>query len=81
MNFATGKMDELMATDFASITSGSDQVTVDGENVMRQWQATSVDVDGNPGVEADVKLVVVAVDDVEFTTIVVDSAGQLTCKR
>jgi len=81
VNHATGKMDELIATEFTIITSGTDQVNVGGEQIQRQWQATPTDVDGNPGVEQDAKLVVVRVDDVEFMTIVVDSAGQVTCKR
>ena len=81
VNHATGKMDELIATEFSSLTGGFDQVNVGGEQIQRRWQVMSVDVDGNPGTEADAKLVVVTVDDIEFSTIVVDSAGQVTCKR
>jgi len=81
VNHATGKMDELIATEFTSITGGTDQVAVGGEQIQRRWQATPVDVDGSPGVETDAKLLVVTVDDIEFVTIVVDSAGQVTCKR
>ncbi len=80
VNHATGKMDELIATEFSSIANGSDLVTVGGEQIQRQWQATPADVDGNPGVEQDARIVVVRVDDIKFTTIVVDSAGQVTCK-
>ena len=81
VNHAAGKMDELIATDFTSITGGAEWVTVGGEQIQRRWQVSPVDVDGNPDVELDAKLVVVTVGDVEFTTVVVDSAGQVTCKR
>jgi len=81
VNHASGKMDELIATDFDDITGGSDQVTVRGEQMTRQWQATPYNVDGNPGVELDAKLIVVTVGDVEFATLLVDSADHVTCKR
>ena len=81
VNYAAGKMDELIATDFARLSGGSDNVTVRGETVQRQWQVTPYDVDGNPGVESDAKRIVVTVGDVEFATLLVDSAGRVTCKR
>ena len=81
VNYAEGKMDELIATDFGDVTGGTDWVTVQGETVQRHWQATPYDVDGNPGVEADAKLIIVTVEDVELATLLVDSAGQVTCKR
>jgi len=81
VNYAAGKLDELIATEFNQVHGGSDFVTVQGEQVSRQWQATPCDVDGNPGVEMDAKLVVVTVDNIEMATLLVDSAGEVTCKR
>ena len=81
MNYAEGKMDELIATDFVFVTSGTDWVTVQGETVQRQWQATPYDVDGIPGAETDAKLIVVTVDNIELATLLVDTAEQVTCKR
>jgi hypothetical protein len=81
VNYAAGKMDELIATDFAKLSGGNDSVTVRGETVQRQWQATAYDVDGNPGAETDAKLILVTVGDVELATLLVDSAGRVTCKR
>ena len=81
VNYAAGKMDELIATNFARLGGGSDNVTVRGETVQRHWQITSYNVDGNPGVEPDAKLIVVTVDDVGLLTLLVDSAGRVTCKR
>jgi prepilin-type N-terminal cleavage/methylation domain-containing protein len=81
VNYAAGKMDELIATHFVRLSGGTDQVTVQGENVQRQWQVTPYDVDGNPGVETDAKRIVVTVGDVEFATLLIDSAGRVTCKR
>ena len=81
VNYASGKMDELISTEFSDITSGNDQVTVGGEQITRRWFVSLVDVDGNPGTEMDAKTIMMTVDDVEFMTIVVDSAGLVTCKR
>ena len=81
VNYAAGKMDELISTDFARLSGGNDNVTVQGENVQRRWQVTPYDVDGNPGVEPDTKLIVVSVHDVELKTLLIDSAGRVTCKR
>ena len=80
VNYAEGKMDEPIATDFDDVDSGADQVTVQGETVQRHWTVTPYDVDGTPGVEMDVKLIVVTIEDVELSTLLVDSAGQVTCK-
>jgi Tfp pilus assembly protein FimT len=81
VNYAAGKVDELIATDFARLSGGTDNVTVRGEQVSRKWQVTACDVDGNPGVESDAKLIVVTVGGVKLKTLLVDSAGRVTCKR
>jgi prepilin-type N-terminal cleavage/methylation domain-containing protein len=81
MNYAEGKMDELIATDFAGVVSGSDNVTVQAISVPRQWSVTSYDVDGDAVPESDAKLIVVTIEDVELATLLVDSAGEVTCKR
>jgi prepilin-type N-terminal cleavage/methylation domain-containing protein len=81
VNYAEGKMDELIATDFDDINGGADQVTVQGETVQRLWQATPYDVDGDTAPESDAKLIVVTIEDVELSTLLVDSAGEVTCKR
>jgi prepilin-type N-terminal cleavage/methylation domain-containing protein len=81
MNHAEGKMDQLIAADFATIVSGSDNVTVQGQPVLRQWTATPYDVDGDAVPEMDAKLIVVSVAEVRLSTLVVDSAGLVTCKR
>jgi prepilin-type N-terminal cleavage/methylation domain-containing protein len=81
VNYAEGKMDGLIATDFDNVADGSDQVTVQGETVDRQWQVTPYDVDGDSAPDADAKLIVVTVQDMELATLLVDSAGRVTCKR
>jgi len=81
LNYAAGKTDELIATEFRRLSSGGDTVTVCGEQVPRKWQVTSYNVDGNPGAESDAKLTVVTVGNVRLATLVVDSAGRVTCKR
>ena len=81
VNYAEGKMDELIATEFAGVVSGSDNVTVQAISVPRQWSVTSYDVDGDAVPESDAKLIVVTIEDVELSTLLVDSAGHVTCKR
>lgn len=81
VNYAAGKMDELMATDFANIVSGSDNVTVQGETVARDWVVELYDVDMDLVPDDDAKRIVVTVGDVEFSTLIVDSAGRVTYKR
>jgi len=80
-NHAEGKMGELIATEFAGVAGGSDQVTVGGQSVARQWSAALYDVDGDTVDDADAKLIVVTVDDFQLSTLLVDSVGEVTCKR
>jgi len=81
VNYAEGQMDELIATDFAGVVSGSDTVTVQGKTLNKQWVVAPYDVDGDAVPESDAKLIVVTIDNVELSTLLVDSAGQVTCKR
>jgi prepilin-type N-terminal cleavage/methylation domain-containing protein len=80
VSHAEGKMDELISTEFAGVVSGSDTVAVQKDTVTIEWSATSYDVDGDAVPESDVKLIVVTIEDVELSTLLVDSAGQVTCK-
>jgi hypothetical protein len=81
VNHAAGKMDQLIATSFADLQSGSDSVTFKGETVPRQWSVSLYDVDGDTAPEADAKRIVVTVGKIELSTLVIDSAGLVTCKR
>jgi len=81
VNHAAGKMDELIAADFEDLESGSDTVTVQGEPVSRQWSVSLYDVDGDAAPDADAKRIVVTVGKIELRTLVIDSAGLVTCKR
>jgi prepilin-type N-terminal cleavage/methylation domain-containing protein len=81
MNYAEGKMDELIATDFASVLSGSDTAEVQGDTVTIEWSVTPYDVDGDTVPESDVKLIVVTIEGVELSTLLADTAGEVTCKR
>jgi Tfp pilus assembly protein PilV len=81
MNYAEGKMDELIATDFDNLSGGTDFVVVQGRELQRHWQVTPYDMDGDTAVDQDAILLVVTVQDVELATLLVDSAGRVTCKR
>jgi prepilin-type N-terminal cleavage/methylation domain-containing protein len=81
VNYAEGKMDELIATEFASVVSGTDTVAVQQHTVTMEWSATPYDVDGNTVPESDVKLIVVTIEGVELSTLLADTAGEVTCKR
>jgi|GEM_PF-3606924 len=81
VNHAAGKMDELIGTSFADLQSGSDSVAVQGETVSRQWSVSLYDVDGDSAPDSDAKRVVVDVGGVQISTLLVDSAGLVTCKR
>lgn len=81
VNHAAGKMDELIATDFEDVASGSDTVTVQGETVTMEWSVSLYDVDGDTAPDSDAKRVVVTVGEIELSTLIIDSAGLVTCKR
>lgn len=81
VNLAAGKMDELIAMDFADLQNGSDNVTIQGETVPRQWSVSLYDVDSDTASDPDAKRVVVTVGKIELSTLVIDSAGLVTCKR
>jgi prepilin-type N-terminal cleavage/methylation domain-containing protein len=81
VNHAAGKMDELIATSFAHLQSGSDSVIVQGEAVPREWSVSLYDVDGDAVSDLDAKQVVVDVGGIEISTLLIDSVGLVTCKR
>ena len=81
VNYVAGKTDELIATDFAAVASGSDTVTVRGESMPRNWTVELHDVDNDGLPDPDAKLVAVTVGEIRISTLVIDSAGLVTCKR
>jgi len=83
VNYVAAKLDELTATDFDQLSTGSysDQVTIQGELVDRHWDVYTYDVDHDFASDSDALLIVAWIEDVTFPSVVIDSAGLVTCKR
>ncbi len=74
------RMEVLVGTDFASLSDGSEGVTVNGQNYTINWTIVSIDLDGDSNPESNAKQVTVSVAGVSgrsLTTIIVDHEGRL----
>ena len=74
------RMEVLVGTDFASLTSGSEVLTVNGQNYTISWVAVSIDLDGDGNPEPNAKQVTVAttgLPDRKLTTVVIDHEGRV----
>jgi prepilin-type N-terminal cleavage/methylation domain-containing protein len=76
----SSKMEELLSTEFSSLVSGSEAITVEGENHTLNWNVTPVDLDGdvNPDPGAvQVTVSIAGINDLSLTNIVVDTSGSV----
>jgi len=73
------RMEVLVGTDFDLLSSGSEVVTINGENYTINWTVTPIDLDGDGNTETDAVQVTVsepAATDQSLTTILVDNQGK-----
>ena len=73
-------MEVLVGMDFASLSPGSEVVTVNGQNYTINWIVGSIDLDGDSKPEPNAKQVTVATTGLsgqKLTTIVVDHEGRV----
>ena len=73
------RMEVLVGTDFATLSDGSQVVTVNGQNYTLDWTIVSIDLDGDSNPESNAKQVTVSVagSGPSLTTIIVDHEGRL----
>lgn len=75
------RMEFLLSTDFASLSSGSETVSVNGKNFSINWTVAAVDLNADSNPEPDAKQVTVSVPELpgrSLTTIViVDSENRV----
>ena len=74
------RMEALVATDFDSLSSGSEVVTVNGENFTINWNVASIDLNGDGSPEPTALQVTVSVAGLParaLTTIRVDNEGRI----
>lgn len=76
------RMEFLVSTDFASLGSDSDVITLFGKNYTITWTVNPIDLDGDATPETSAKAVTVSVterpDRSSLTTIIVDYGGKLS---
>jgi hypothetical protein len=74
------RMEVLVGTEFDSLSSGSEVVTVNGKDYTINWSVTSVDLNGDGITEPTAKKVTVSVDGLPghaLTTILVDNENKV----
>lgn len=74
------RMDILAGTNFGSLNSGSESVTVNGENYTIAWTVGNIDLDGDATPETMAKQVTVSVTELphrSLTTILVDKEDRI----
>jgi Tfp pilus assembly protein PilV len=74
------RMEVLVGTDFASLSPGSEVITVNGQNHTINWSVVSIDLDGDSNPEPNAKQLTVAMTGLSgrtLTTIVVDHEGRV----
>ena len=79
-NFMRSRMEILVSTDFSALSSGSEIVSVNGQNYTITWIVATTDLNGDAVPEATAKLVTVSVTEVpgrSLTMILVDNEGRV----
>lgn len=74
------RMEVLMSTEFDSLSSGSEVVTINGQNHTIDWTVAPIDLDGDTNPEPTAVLVSVSVTGMTghtLTTIIVDSQDKI----
>ncbi len=71
------RMEKLQAMQFDHLSSGSETVVIQGDDLTLSWTVSAVDLDGDLTPEASAKLITVTLGDRSLTTIVVDHGGRI----
>ncbi len=74
------RMEVLISTDFGSLSSGSENVTINGNTYTIDWSVIAVDLDADSITESSAKSITVSVSgmpDRSLTTIIVDHENQV----
>ena len=74
------RMAVLISTDFGSISSGSENVTINGNTYTIDWSVVAVDLNADTITEPSAKSITVTVSgmpDRSLTTIIVDNENQV----
>lgn len=74
------RMEMLVGTEFATLSNGSEVVSINGQNYTINWNVVSIDLDGDSNPEPNAMQVTVSVAGIaghSLTTIIVDHEGQL----
>ncbi len=75
LNSSRDKMEEVLAMDFSATPLGttlSDSVTIGGKTIDRDVTVALYDIDGNPGLETDAKMITVDVEHILINALKVD---------
>lgn len=71
------QMEYLLAEEFAELTTGSDTVSIGGQDYSRTWTISAVDLDGDTIAENDAVTIVVEMAGHTLSMLRVDAAGQV----
>ncbi len=74
------RMEVLVGTEFATLSNGSEVVTVNGQNYTINWNVVFIDLDGDSNPEPNATQVTVSVAGIaghSLTTIIVDHDGSV----
>jgi prepilin-type N-terminal cleavage/methylation domain-containing protein len=74
------RVEFLVGTDFGSLSNGSENVTVNGQNYTITWTVSPADLDGDTTPEPNARQVSVSITELpdrSLTTVVVDNEGRI----
>ena len=71
------RMERLISLKFGQLASGSDTVTVSGQDYTVSWTVATVDLDGDSTPETTAKQIDISLAGKTLTTIVVDHEGKV----
>ena len=71
------RMELLLSEKFDQLASGSETVTVNGQNYTLVWEVANMDLDGDAAPEATAKAIKMALEGQTLVTLVVDREGKV----
>jgi hypothetical protein len=74
------RMEVLVSTDFSSLTSGSENVTINGKNYTIIWTTADVDLNGDSITELTAKKITVSISGLpgrSLTTVITDNENRI----
>ena len=71
------RMELLLSEKFDQLASGSETVTVNGQNYTLVWEVANMDLDGDAAPEATAKAIKMALEGQELEILVVDREGKV----